>query len=104
MKLFYFQIQKTADDIAQIKVEIKKCGTGWKSIKCLAELAIQIEKEVVALPQQITNDVNAVITLFENLKVEIKQCGTDAINNCESKGKALLTKISACVASKIIHH
>lgn len=70
----------------------------------MAELAEKIEKEVVALPKQIESDVSNVITLFENIKQEIKQCGTNAINNCESKGKTLLAKISACVASKIIHH
>lgn len=101
---FHLQIQKTADDVAQIKTEIAKCGKGWKAVKCLAELAEKIEKEITGLPKEITNDVNGVITIFENLKEEIKQCGTNAVNNCESKGKALLAKIGACVAAKIIHH
>lgn len=91
------------DDVANIKVEIKKCGKGWKSVSCLAKLAEKMEEEIVSLPKDISDDIKKVVTLIENIQPEIKNCGTTAVNNCQSQGKALLTKISLCVTEKIIH-
>lgn len=69
----------------------------------MAKLAVKIEGEIASLPKDITNDVNGVINIIENIEPKVKQCGSDGIDHCESQGKALLTKIGACVASKIIH-
>lgn len=92
------------DDVANIKTDIEKCGKGWKAISCLAKLATKLEEEIVKLPKDIETDVDGVLDIVQNLGPKIKQCGSDAVDNCKSNGEALLKKISLCVASKIIHH
>lgn len=97
----FSQIQKIVDDVAQIKKAIEACG---QNAKCLAELATKMEQEIVDFPSEIMKDVNGVVNIVQNYQQEIKQCGTDAVSHCTSQGKALLTKISACITDKIIHH
>lgn len=55
------------------------------------------------LPKSIADDAQKVADIVENIGPKIKNCGTAAIDNCESRGKTLLAKISLCVAKKIVH-
>ncbi|KAG5892091.1 hypothetical protein JTB14_011991 [Gonioctena quinquepunctata] len=96
------KIQKIVDDVENIKQEIKDCGHGFKSVKCLAKLALKIEGEITSLPTEIEVDVAATVALIAQLDEQIEKCASDKTDECESEGEALVEKISVCVAAKII--
>lgn len=66
-------------------------------------MATKIVDETVLVPKEIKEAVTDVVNIIKNVEPELQQCGTDAISKCESDGKALLIKISTCVAHKIGH-
>nr|CAH7767182.1 unnamed protein product [Callosobruchus chinensis] len=98
------QVKQAADDVATIRQEAKKCGHGFKAIKCIAKLLIKVEEEVVALPKQLKDAVKNVVDLVENLKPRIQACASQKVDEVEAQGKKILEEISICVARKLIGH
>ncbi|KAJ8918068.1 hypothetical protein NQ315_011525 [Exocentrus adspersus] len=96
------KIQATVNEVANMEQEIKDCGGGLKSVKCLAKLAIKIEEDIVALPKQITDDVDKAVSLIEEIDTRIEDCASDKVDKLESDGGKLLLTISECVAKKLI--
>ncbi|CAH1975210.1 unnamed protein product [Acanthoscelides obtectus] len=98
------QVKQAADDVATIKAEVKKCGHGWKAIKCIAKLLIKVEEEIVELPKNLHDAVSKVVDLVENIKPRIQDCASQKVDEVESQGKKILEDIGLCVAKKLIGH
>ncbi|XP_018579228.1 golgin subfamily A member 5-like [Anoplophora glabripennis] len=97
-------LQKIVDEVENIKQEIKDCGHGFHAVKCIAKLAVRIEKDITTLPTRIEADVTATVALISNLDKEVKKCASNKVDQCENDGKKILEVIAACVAKKIITH
>lgn len=95
-------IQLVVNEITDIEQEIKDCGHGLSSVKCLAKLAIKIEEDIVSLPKKITDDVDKAESLIEEIDTRIEDCASGKVDELESEGGKLLLTISECVAKKII--
>ncbi|XP_018579270.1 uncharacterized protein LOC108917248 [Anoplophora glabripennis] len=95
-------VKKVVEEVENIKQEIKDCGHGLKAVKCLAKLALQIEKDITSLPTKIEADVAATVALIAQLEDKVKECASTKVDECESEGEKTLAIIAACVASKII--
>lgn len=98
---FEFQIKSLVNEIENIKQEIKDCGHGFKAVKCLAKLAIKIEKDITSLPDQI--EVAGVQTALAIAKLQprVKNCASDSASKCGIDGQNLFNIISNCIKSKI---
>ncbi|KAJ8937476.1 hypothetical protein NQ314_011865, partial [Rhamnusium bicolor] len=96
------QVKKVVEEIENIKSSIKKCGHGIKSIKCLAKLALRIEKDITTLPTKIQADVAATVLLISKLKEQVQKCASSKVDKCEKDGKEILETIGLCVGKKII--
>lgn len=92
------------DEIENVKQEIKDCGHGFHAVKCLAKLAVRIERDITTLPTKIEVDATATVALIANLDKEVEKCASDKMDQCENDGKKILESIAACVAQKIITH
>lgn len=98
--LFYFQVQKIADQLTEIKKSIVKCNN---DPTCLAALSAKISADLVTIPSEIAKDVTEVVTIIRNIEPEIRKCGTDVVTQCNIRGPKLLKKITQCVINKIKH-
>lgn len=102
LSYFFFQVQQLANGLLDIKKDIENCKKSPKSAVCLAKLVIKIDEEKERLPKEIARDIEFVINLIKNTLPILEKCGRNAVEMCEGIGKELLTKISICVARKII--
>ncbi|XP_074026408.1 uncharacterized protein [Leptinotarsa decemlineata] len=96
------KIKKIVSDVENIKQEIKDCGHGWKSVKCLAKLAARIEREIVSLPTQIEKDATETALLISQLDKRIEKCASEKTDKWKKRGENLLKTIGICITSKII--
>ncbi|KAJ8983205.1 hypothetical protein NQ317_016426 [Molorchus minor] len=90
------RIQKIVDEVENLKQEIKDCGHGFHAVKCLAKLAIKIEKDITTLPAKIEADIAATAVLITKLKEKVKDCASKKVDRCENDGKKILESIAAC--------
>ncbi|KAJ8983207.1 hypothetical protein NQ317_016428 [Molorchus minor] len=95
------KVREIVNEVENIRQEIKDCGHGFSSIKCLAKLAIKIEQDVTTLPTKIEADVAATVVLITQLEEKIKDCASGKVSECESQGEAIVERVAACVAAKI---
>lgn len=99
----FFQIKSLVSEIENIKQEIKDCGGGIKGAKCLAKLAIKIEKDVTNLPTEIEAAAAETALAIAKLQPKLKNCASDAENGCTTNGQAVYNTISTCISGKINH-
>lgn len=85
-----------------MKHDVQDCRKDAKPSQCLTPLNTKMETQIVDLPTEITKTVDSIEQVVDNVKQEVKKCGTDAVKHCDSQGKALISKISTCVG-KIVH-
>ncbi|CAH1998564.1 unnamed protein product [Acanthoscelides obtectus] len=93
------RVKKIVSDVENIRQEIKDCGHGWKAAKCIAKLAVRIEKEITNLPTIIEGDVVATAARIAQLDPKLKGCATDKVNEARTQGQTLLDTIKQCVAN-----
>ena len=89
---------KMQQDFNNIEKEIDDCGSGWKAIKCYAELAVTLEKDITEGPKTITNDVNNTVTTIKNAWPEIKQCSVNAVEKVPSQAGQIVKDFAVCAA------
>lgn len=100
---YFLQIKSLVSEIENIKQEIKDCGGGLKGAKCLAKLAIKVEKDITNLPTEIEAAAAETALAIAKLQPKLKDCASDAENGCTTNGQAVYNTISTCISGKINH-
>lgn len=83
-----------------VKKEIKDCGGGIKGAKCLAKLAVKIDRDITDLPHEIELAATETALAIAKLQPKVKSCASDAASNCKSTGQQLFNTIATCIKSK----
>lgn len=66
----------------------------------MGQIVETIELDMTKLPEGIENYVNKIVEKVEAEIPAINKCGIETINDCQSQGKVLVTKIRNCADQK----
>ncbi|KAJ8920380.1 hypothetical protein NQ315_005246 [Exocentrus adspersus] len=95
------KVQNIVNEVENIKQEIKDCGHGLKAVKCIAKLAVKIEKDITSLPTKIETDIAATVVMIAQLEQKVNSCASDNVSKSKSEGDAVVAAVTTCVAGKI---